>query len=233
MLLQSIFWAAALSTVSASPLPCVLGICGTVGNLVSAVCDKETALWPCSRPPNPSNASRDEAGKVPSSLLYAHPIAKRQDSGGASSEGPPLGPILGGVLGGIGGLAIAGAIFYAWWSIRRVNQKHAANRTGASSSFGPGVQSQTRQQTSKDSKGSSSGSRQSQKKVARGWQDPWLAPAPKSPRPVSVSVVKHERASSANEVVQDDRGSDSSAMPLKVMCSNVEEEPGNDVRDES
>lgn len=89
----------------------------------------------------------------------------------------------------------------------------------------------TRQQqsVSKDSRGSSSNSRQAQKKATRGgWQDPWLAP--KSPR--SVSVVKLERvvgAPGSGKAVQDDRGSDSSAVPLKIIYSNVE---GKAVRDD-
>ncbi|KAG9128561.1 hypothetical protein FRC07_003450 [Ceratobasidium sp. 392] len=114
-----------------------------------------------------------------------------------------------------------------WWAIRKVKRNHAANEMNATSSFGGGVAAG--QQTSKGSRTSSSSkSRQSKKKPTTGWKDPWLVP-PKSPRAAPVPV-KLDRPAAAQSVSgkpapDEDRSSDSSAMPLHVMVSRIDEEP--------
>ncbi|CAE7092601.1 unnamed protein product [Rhizoctonia solani] len=136
-------------------------------------------------------------------------LVERQDSGSPASSGPALGVILGGVFGAFGGLAIAGILFYAWWSVRRMRGRYATEGEGGSSS-GP---------SSSTSRGSSSRPKSKKKRPKDGpkWNDPWLSPAPKSPRtptamqfhvPVDVAKVPGP---------QDDRGSDSSAIPLKPI----------------
>ncbi|KDN47045.1 hypothetical protein RSAG8_03822, partial [Rhizoctonia solani AG-8 WAC10335] len=62
-------------------------------------------------------------------------FVERQDpgSGSSSSSGPALGVILGGVFGALGGLAIAGILFYAWWSVRRMRRKYDSESAGGSS----------------------------------------------------------------------------------------------------
>jgi hypothetical protein len=89
-----------------------------------------------------------------------------------------------------------------------------------SSSFGPGAHSQLPGQGSKDSRGSSSN--KSRKKPAGAkWKDPWLAPAPKSPRTVSVAVKLDRPAST--KPPGDDNHSDSSAVPLRVIYSHADD----------
>ncbi|CAE6527323.1 unnamed protein product [Rhizoctonia solani] len=133
-------------------------------------------------------------------------FVKRQDpgSGSSSSSGPALGVILGGVFGALGGLAIAGILFYAWWSVRRMRRKYDSESAGGSS--GP---------VSSTSRGSSSKSKKKRPKDGPKWQDPWLASAPKAPRtpfhaPAPADVAKVPRP-------QDDQRSDSSAIPLKPI----------------
>ncbi|KAG8682276.1 hypothetical protein FRC09_016879, partial [Ceratobasidium sp. 395] len=154
------------------------------------------------------------------------------------SSGPALGTILGGVFGALGGLAVIGAIIYAWLAIRRVKRNHAAHEMNASSSFGGGITASqlAGQHASKDSRTSSSSkTRRSKKKPSNvGWQDPWLAP-PKSPRAVPVAVKLDRpvaaQPASGKPATDEDRASDSSGMPLHVMVSRIDEEP-KAIRDE-
>ncbi|CEL62015.1 hypothetical protein RSOLAG1IB_04766 [Rhizoctonia solani AG-1 IB] len=149
-------------------------------------------------------------------------LVERQDESSSSSSAsrPALGVILGGVFGALGGLAIAGVIFYAWWSVRRMRSKHGNPEVGGSSSFGP---------SSSTSRGSSSKAARKKRPNKGGpkWQDPWLAPPPKSPRtptamqfntaiPVNVAKVPNP---------QDDQASESSSVPLKVIYPK---DDGND-----
>ncbi|CAE6483452.1 hypothetical protein RSOLAG22IIIB_04304 [Rhizoctonia solani] len=138
-------------------------------------------------------------------------VVERQDSdsGLSSPSGPALGVILGGVFGALGGLAILGILFYAWWSIRRMRSRYETEDGGGSSS-GP---------SSSTSRGSSSKSKKKRPKDGPKWQDPWLAPAPRSPRPLT-PIQFHASASIDVAKIpgpQDDRGSDSSAIPLKAI----------------
>ncbi|KAF8677398.1 hypothetical protein RHS04_05965 [Rhizoctonia solani] len=151
-----------------------------------------------------SDGGRDVYGSI-------RRLVERQSDTSSSAEGPALGVILGGVFGALGSLAIAGVIFYAWWSVRRMRRKYGNPELGGSSSIGP---------NSSTSRGSSSKSKK--KKPNKGgakWQDPWLAPPPKSPRTptavqfsakIPVDVVKAP-------IPQDDQVSESSSVPLKVI----------------
>ncbi|KAG8739782.1 hypothetical protein FRC10_005165 [Ceratobasidium sp. 414] len=167
-------------------------------------------------------ATRDAPGKN----LYARSNINRRGSTQSGSEGPALGVILGGVFGALGGLAVIGAIFYA-----QVKRNHAAHQMNASPSFGAGpTHSQLAgQKTSKDSRTSSSNkSRQSRKNPPGGkWQDPWLPRPPKAARTVPVALKLDPPAGpsvSGMPVGDEDRTSDSSAVPLHVIVSRVDEE---------
>ncbi|KAH7335489.1 hypothetical protein B0J17DRAFT_670351 [Rhizoctonia solani] len=146
-------------------------------------------------------------------ILIRRLLVERQDSNSdSSSSGPALGVILGGVFGALGGLAIAGVIFYAWWSVRRMRSKYGNSDAGGGSSTEP---------SSSTSRGSSSKSKSKSKRPKDGpkWQDPWLAPPPKSPR--TPSVIQFHAPTPVDVAKlpgpQDDRASDSSAIPLKVI----------------
>ncbi|CAE6499909.1 unnamed protein product [Rhizoctonia solani] len=138
-------------------------------------------------------------------------LVERQDSNlNSPSSGPALGVILGGVFGALGGLAIAGVIFYAWWSIRRMRSKYGNSDAGGGSSTGP---------SSSTSRGSSSKSKKKRPKDGPKWQDPWLAPVPKPPRTPSAMQCHASTPVDVGKLPspQDDRASDSSAIPLKVI----------------
>ncbi|CAE6468375.1 unnamed protein product [Rhizoctonia solani] len=144
--------------------------------------------------------------------LIRRVVVKRQDSesSSSSSSGPALGVILGGVFGALGGLAIVGILFYAWWSVRRMRSKYGVSESGGESWSGP---------SSSTSRGSSSKSKKKRPKDGPKWQDPWLAPGPKSPR-TPTAVQFH--ASASVDVAkapgpQDDQGSELSAIPLKQI----------------
>ncbi|KAG9093451.1 hypothetical protein FS749_014355 [Ceratobasidium sp. UAMH 11750] len=197
--------------------------------LVEAACEDKSSPWSCSTMTNLERATRNG-----DKLLYARSSITRRDSGQSGSEGPELGVILGGVFGALGGLAVLGAIFYAWWSIRRVKRNHAAHEMNASSSFGAGAQP-AGQKSSKDSRGSSSNkSRQSKKRQSGAkWQDPWLPRPPKArTAPVAVRLDHPDGGPSVSgmPVADEDQTSDSSAMPLHVIESRVDESKA--VRDE-
>lgn len=62
------------------------------------------------------------------------------------------------------------------------------------------------------------------------WQDPWL-PTPKparTPVPTKLDVVVESVGTSQ---VQDDRGSDSSAVPLKVIYTNTGDDESSTSKD--
>ncbi|QRW02865.1 P12 domain-containing protein [Ceratobasidium sp. AG-Ba] len=228
MLLVGLFLAILFSPARALPVSCELRS-WAVEKLKGVVCEANISQWPCPRRSDLENPTGNELKRILPSYVYSN--HKRQEPTESGSDGPALGTILGGVFGAVGGLAVIGAIFYAWWSIRRVKRNHAAHDRNASSSFGGGVtHSQlVGQQASKDSRGSSSNkSRQSRKKPAgTKWQDPWLA-TPKPPRTVPVAVKLdrpgHAMAAGSGKAAGDDRTSESSGVPLDVIVSNVDDE---------
>ncbi|EUC59134.1 P12 domain protein, putative [Rhizoctonia solani AG-3 Rhs1AP] len=142
--------------------------------------------------------------------LIRRVVVERQDSSSSSSSGPALGVILGGVFGALGGLAIAGILFYAWWSVRRMRSKYGVSESGSESWSGP---------SSSTSRGSSSKSKKKRPKDGPKWQDPWLAPGPKSTRTPTAAQF---HASASVDVAkapgpQDDQGSELSAIPMKPI----------------
>ncbi|KAJ1306604.1 hypothetical protein OPQ81_007603 [Rhizoctonia solani] len=156
------------------------------------------------------SSSSDDGRKI--STLIQRLFVERQDSG-SSSSGPQLGVILGAVFGALGGLAITGIIFYAWWSVRRMRSKHEIADSGDGSSSGP---------SSSTSRGSSSKTKKKRPKDGPKWQDPWLAPAPKPPRtPTAIQFRAPAPVDVANQLgIPDDQGSDSSAITLKEIYAS-------------
>lgn len=107
-------------------------------------------------------------------------------------------------------------ILCSWWSIKRVQRRHAERDFEYDSSLGQ-----------YSSQGLSATSRSSRRyRGGPTWQDPWLPPPPKpsrTPAPAHLEVVVGGTKGKGVAHMKDDGCSDASSMPLEVYKNTADD----------